>query len=128
MATSPQTVSFLLDQLAGLGGATAKKMFGEYCLYLTEKPVGLICDDQLFVKPTNAGKAMLKNLVEAPPYPGAKNHYLVAADLWESSEWIQSLIQVTANELPVKNRKSQSHEICIHHHLRSRRFSFVGIL
>lgn len=105
MATSPQTVSFLLDQLSGLREATAKKMFGEYCLYVAEKPVGLICDDQLFIKPTNAGKNMLKNLVEAPPYRGAKNHYLVAADLWESSEWIQSLIQATANELPVKKPK-----------------------
>lgn len=105
MATSPQTVSFLLDQLAGLGEATTKKMFGEYCLYLAEKPVGLICDDQLFVKPTNAGKNMLVKLVEAPPYPGAKNHYLVEADLWESAEWIQKLIKATASELPVKKPK-----------------------
>lgn len=105
MATSSQTVSFLLDQLSGLREATAKKMFGEYCLYLGEKPVGLICEGQLFVKPTNAGKSILKNPVEAPPYRGAKNHYLVAADLWENSEWLQSLIQGTAQELPAKKPK-----------------------
>ena len=39
----------LADQL------TAKKMFGEYALYLDGKIVGLICDNQLYLKPTEAG-------------------------------------------------------------------------
>ncbi|WP_139826410.1 TfoX/Sxy family protein, partial [Derxia lacustris] len=51
MASQPSTVDFLLDT-ARLPGLVAKRMFGEYALYLDGKVVGFICDDELFVKPT----------------------------------------------------------------------------
>jgi DNA transformation protein len=82
MATSQNTMDFLLDQLSGAGEVSAKKMFGEYCLYLAGKPVGLVCDDQLYLKPTLAGKSLLAAVVEGSPYPGAKPHLLLTADQW----------------------------------------------
>jgi DNA transformation protein len=100
MATTQTTMDFLLDQLAGLGQASARKMFGEYCLYLAEKPVGVVCDNQLFLKPTAAGRGLLAKFVEAPPYAGAKPHLHVSADQWEEKEWLCQLVQATANELP----------------------------
>ena len=100
MATSQSTIDFLLDQLSGAGQVSTKKMFGEYCLYLAGKPVAFICDDQMFLKPTNAGRSMISNVTEGYPYPGAKPYLLITADLWEDSEWLGQLIQVTANELP----------------------------
>lgn len=100
MATSQSTVDFLLDQLSSTGQVTTKKMFGEYCLYLEGKPVALICDDQMFLKPTNAGRGIIPKIVEGSPYPGAKSHFLITADLWEDREWLSQLIQATANELP----------------------------
>lgn len=101
MATQQNTIDFLLDQLAGAGGASARKMFGEYCLYLSGKPVGLVCDNQFYLKPTNAGKDMLATVVEGIPYPGAKPHLLITADQWEDSEWLNELVRVTARELPL---------------------------
>ncbi len=56
MATRQETIDFLLDQIAGAGNVRARKMFGEYALYLDEKVVALVCGDQLFVKITNPGK------------------------------------------------------------------------
>ena len=44
-------------------------MFGEYALYIDEKVVALICDNQVFVKPTAAGLEVLGEVIEAPPYP-----------------------------------------------------------
>lgn len=106
MATSQSTVDFLLDQLSGTGQITTKKMFGEYCLYLAGKPVGFVCDDQLFLKSTNAGRGMIPEVVEGYPYPEAKPHLLITADLWEDREWLRQLIQATAYELPqTKPRK-----------------------
>jgi len=110
MSTSSKTIDHLLDQLAGLESVSAKKMFGEYCLYLADKAVGVVCDDQLFLKPTTTGRALIRQVVEAAPYKGAKHHFLVAADQWESTEWLKQLIQATATELPVKevrNKKTQ---------------------
>jgi len=46
MSTSQSTLDFLLDQLADCGAVTARKMFGEYCLYYAGRPVGLVCDDR----------------------------------------------------------------------------------
>jgi len=100
MATSQTTMDYLLDQLSGMGQLRARKMFGEYCLYFADKPVALVCDDQLFLKPTHAGRCMIEHPIEGNPYPGAKPHLLISADLWEDRDWLGSLIQTTALELP----------------------------
>ena len=47
-------------------------MFGEYGIYCDERIVALLSNIQLFVKPTDAGRAFAKGTEEAPPYPGAK--------------------------------------------------------
>ena len=105
MATEQNTIDFLLDQLSKLGEVSTKKMFGEYCLYLSGKPVGLVCDDQLFLKPTKAGAKLIAKVVEAPPYPGAKPHLLITADQWEDSEWLCELVRATDRELPMPKPK-----------------------
>lgn len=98
-------MDFLLDQLSAAGDVSAKKMFGEYCLYLAGKPVGLVCDDQLYLKPTAAGKGKLGEVVEGSPYPGAKLHLLITPDQWEEREWLCDLVRVTAAELPMPKPK-----------------------
>jgi DNA transformation protein len=109
MATTQNTIDFLLDQLSGVGEASTKKMFGEYCLYLSGKPVGLVCDDQLYLKPTKAGSNLIAKVVEGAPYPGAKPHLLITPDQWEDAEWLCDLVCVTARELPLpKPRKSKA--------------------
>lgn len=105
MATDKSTMDFLLDQLSRLGEASAKKMFGEYCLYLSGKPVGLVCDDQLYLKPTKSGAALLGKTVEGAPYPGAKPHLLITPDQWEDAEWLCGIVRATAIELPLPKPK-----------------------
>ena len=107
MATSHTSMDYLLDQLSGTGQVRARKMFGEYCLYFADKPVALVCDDQLFLKPTLAGRCMIQHPVEGNPYPGAKPHLLISADLWEDRDWLGSLIQATALELPQPKPKNK---------------------
>jgi len=45
-------------------------MFGEAAVYLEDKVVGLICDNQVFIKPTEQGRAKIGVPVESPPFPG----------------------------------------------------------
>ena len=109
MSTSQATMDYLLDQLSGLANVTSKKMFGEYCLYVSGKPVALVCDDQLFLKPTKAGRGIALQAVEGSPYPGAKPHLLITADLWDDREWLSQLVQATDSELPLpKPRKKKA--------------------
>jgi TfoX/Sxy family transcriptional regulator of competence genes len=99
MATDQEFIDFLADQMAGAGNIASKKMFGEYALYCNGKVVALVCDNQLFVKPTPGGRAHIGEPVEAPPYPGAKLYFLIE-DAFEDREWIAALIRITAKELP----------------------------
>ncbi|MDH5382097.1 MAG: TfoX/Sxy family protein [Cyclobacteriaceae bacterium] len=99
MASDQEYVNYVLDQIVNAGDITYRKMFGEYGIYSNGKIFGLICDNKLFIKPTEAGRSFIHNVVEAPPYPGAKNSFLIEEKL-EDSEWISELIRVTVKELP----------------------------
>lgn len=105
MASDRKTVAFIVDQLAAAGEVSAKPMFGEYGLYCDGKMVGLICDDQLFVKPTAGGRAFAGAIDEAPPYPGAKPCLLVDADRWDDAEWLAELVRISTAELPMPKPK-----------------------
>ena len=104
MATDLEFMEFLADQMAGAGEISYRKMFGEYAVYLGGKVVALVCDNQLFVKPTAAGRAYIGAPVEAPAYPGAKNSFLIE-DAFEDREWISELIRITARDLPAPKPK-----------------------
>jgi len=83
MSSKPSTVDFLADQMAAAGTIRSRKMFGEYALYCNENILAFVCDDQLFVKPTVAGRASIKTPIEAPVYPGLRNYLLIEGDSWD---------------------------------------------
>ena len=102
MATSAATIDHLLDALSGAGTLTARKMFGEYALYLCGIVVAFACDDTLFIKPTAAALAMLQGAPKGPAYPGSKD-YIIASDLLDDPELcIRALKAVAADAPPAK--------------------------
>ena len=106
MASDLDFVEFVVDQIQNTGVITSRQMFGGHTLYCDGKVVALICDNQLFVKPTKAGKLFIGNVVEAPPYTGARLFFLIEEQL-EDKEWISSLIRLTEEELPKPKKKSK---------------------
>ena len=104
MASDKKFVAFVLDQLDNAGTITAKSMFGEYGVYADGKLFGLICDNKLFIKPTEGGGVFIKEVVEAPPYPGAKNCFLIEEKL-EDREWLNELVRISVRELPAPKPK-----------------------
>ena len=110
MATNKEFVDFVLDQIEDAGEITAKKMFGEYGLFSNKKIFALICDNKLFIKPTEAGRAFINNVVEAPAYPGAKLSFLIE-DKLEDREWISHLVRITLEELPEPKLKKKKKTI-----------------
>ena len=106
MATQQRTVDYLLEQATGAGTVSAKPMFGEYGIYVDRKMIGSVCDDRLYVKPTESGRAHADPASDAPPYPSAKPNLLIEANRWDDAEWLSELLRVTAAELPTpKARK-----------------------
>lgn len=107
MASDAKTVAFLVDQIATAGVVHAKPMFGEYGLYCDGKMVALVCDDQLFIKPTASGCAFAGSIDERPPYPGAKLCLLIDPDRWDDSDWLSQLISISVAELPMPKPKAK---------------------
>lgn len=104
MSSDEKFVAHVCERMAAAGAITSRKMFGEYAVYCGGKVVALICDNQLFVKPTAAGKAILRRPIEKPPYPGAKPHYLIDDGL-DDKPWLSRLVAATAKELPAPKPK-----------------------
>ena len=105
MASDREFVTFVCEQLRGAGEISSRRMFGEAAVYLEDKVVGLVFDNQLFVKATEPGRAKIGVPVEAPPFRGANNWFLLA-DL-DDPEFLADLIRTTADALPVPKVKSK---------------------
>jgi TfoX/Sxy family transcriptional regulator of competence genes len=98
MASSLEFMEYVFDQTKDIGEITYKKMFSEYCVYYKDKVVGLVCDDQFLIKKTTAGKEMLPNSEEIPPYKGSKPCILI--ENLDDKEILKELILKTYDELP----------------------------
>lgn len=108
MATKQSTIDYILDQLAPLA-VSARKMFGEYALYCDQRVVALVCDNSLFVKITPPGKSFAGDYYrEGFAYKGAKVSMQIDEEQIEDREWLQRLIQITAENVPLpKTKKSK---------------------
>ena len=98
MASSLDFVHYICQQIYGAGMISYRKMFGEYAIYCDGKVIGLICDNQFFVKKTTAGELIFPNCQEASPYTNAKPHLVI--DSIDNKELMTTLIRVTCDELP----------------------------
>lgn len=104
MATDLSFVEYVCEQILATQPISYKKMFGEYALYSGGKVVALICDNQLFVKPTEAGRHFVGTIAEGAPYPGAKLYFSVNEKM-DDAEWLSQLIRITEQALPLPKPK-----------------------
>ena len=107
MANNPEFVKFVVEQIDDSCEISYRTMFGGGTLYSKAKVVALICEDQLFVKPTQAGRSFIGDVVEAPAFRGASMSFLIEGEI-EDSEWLTQLIRLTAAELPEPKPKKKT--------------------
>jgi DNA transformation protein and related proteins len=107
MASDADFMQFISEQLRNAGDVSCRKMFGEYAVYCDGKVVALVCDNRFFVKPTDRGRAFIGDPVEAPPYPGARDYFLVE-DQIDDREWMSELVRITAADLPEPKKTKAS--------------------
>ena len=103
MASNPDFVQYIVDQCASAGHVVAKKMFGDYALYCNDKVFGLICDNRFYIKPTEAGRSLLKTESMRSPYEGAKPYFFI--EEVDDHEYLSSLVKVTCSQLPMPKPK-----------------------
>lgn len=105
LASNLDFVEYVCDQISGAGSISYKKMFGEYGIYCDGKVIGVICDNQFFVKKTEAGAVLYPDCEEAAPYTGAKLHFVI--DCVDDGELMARLIRATCDELPAPKPKKK---------------------
>jgi TfoX/Sxy family transcriptional regulator of competence genes len=89
MATQLNTILYILDQLEDGSNIRYKKMFGEYCLYISPKCNVFVCDDLLYVPKLSILDSY--NLEKGFPYQGAKEKAIVN---YEDKEQLNEIIRL----------------------------------
>ena len=145
MATSEGFKDFVLEQLARCNGEylerrfafSARKMFGEYCLYIKKnsafsdflsadsrescvdscvdspkKVLFLLCDESLFIKKYESLGAIVREssdfITLGFPFDGAKEHYIIDIEnLSLIAKIIESSLPFLPTPKPTKAKKSR---------------------
>lgn len=104
MATSKEFHDYVVDCLQRVGDITTRKMMGEYLVYYKGKLIGDICDNQLFLKPTDSVLELMPNADRAYPYEGSKTLIVVVDDV-ENEELLTNVLDSMYVELPESKKK-----------------------
>ena len=97
-------VEYVINQIQDVEDISYKYMFGGCAIYCCDKVVALVCNNQLFVRPTQKGEKFIGIANKKPPYHGAKPHFLIEDNI-DDKEWLCNLIKITAEELPQPKMK-----------------------
>lgn len=94
MATSLDYIEYVCEKLNDLDMLVSyKKMFGEYMIYINQKPIFLVCDNTVFVKKHACLNEIMMNADVGCPYNGAKEHYVVDIDQKEKLQDLAILLE-----------------------------------
>ncbi len=116
MAVSPEFQSYVLEQLAGLGPVSARRMFGGVGLYHDSLFFALIDDDTLYLKVDESTRDdyVRRGMRPFCPFPDKPEHqmggyYTVPADVLEEAGelalWARRSCQVSLAAEARKRRK-----------------------
>jgi len=95
MTTTAEQLDRILARLDPLP-VSAKRMFGEYALYLGGRIPAFITDGVLGVKVTEVEDALLTTDLLGPIYPGSKDYWRIPDRLLEDAEWLREIVMETA--------------------------------
>lgn len=105
MASKKEFVEYICSQLSELGEITYRPMMGEYIVYINGKYCIGICNNQMFLKPVEEVKTLLKEVIEQPMYDGAKPSYLIS-DI-DDKDYLIKIVKATYDKLPNSKKKNK---------------------
>lgn len=102
MSTSVDYIEFVCERIQGDHSVRYRKMFGEYMVYVNDKPIFLVCDNCVYVKKLPQVEDMLCDAPTGVPYGGAKEHYIL--DM-ENSALVEQVVPVLERVTPLPKKK-----------------------
>lgn len=106
MATSKEFHDYIVENLRKIGEVSTRKMMGEYCVYYQNKLIGDICNNCLFLKPTESVLRMMPDAERDYPYEGSKTQMVVVDDV-ENTELMTEVLNEMYKELPEPKKKTK---------------------
>lgn len=107
MPSNLNFIDYVCARIQELGNVRYRKMFGDYMIYLDEKPVILVCDNLAYVKKHPAIVGLMKEAETGIPYPGAKEHYILDVDHADNLLRVVGLLREVLPYPEKKNRKAK---------------------
>lgn len=105
MSTTLDYIEYVCEQISDVGEIRYRKMFGEYMVYVNNKPVITVCDNTCFVKTLDAIAPMMTEAEKGYPYDGATECYILDIDDADFAEGvIRELEKVTPLPKPRKKK------------------------
>ncbi len=105
MATTNEYIEYVCEQINGIGVIRYKKMFGEFMIYVNDKPIIIVCNNNAFVKKLDCIEEMMKDAKLGYPYKGAKEHYVLDID---NSDFCKKIVSKVEEVTPIpKPRKKK---------------------
>ncbi|WP_324824601.1 TfoX/Sxy family protein [Sinanaerobacter sp. ZZT-01] len=111
MASSLEFIEYVVGQVEGSGLLRYRKMFGEYMVYVDDKPVLLVCDNMVFVKKLDCIAEKMKQSQSGFPYQGAKEYYILDIDNSAfSREIVETMLPFVSVPKPRKRKEPKKAE------------------
>ena len=102
MATSVEYIEFVCEKICGNYDKRYKKMFGEYLVYVNEKPIFTVCNNCVFIKKLKEIENLMEGAEEGFPYQGAKEHYIL--DI-ENKQLTDKIVEILVEVTPVPKKR-----------------------
>ena len=104
MATRPDFIEYVCSQTEGIGAVRYKKMFGEYMVYVNDKPLLGVCNNTVYVKILPCLDDLMADAERDFPYNGAKEHYILDID---NRELALAVVSALEPVIPVPKPKKK---------------------
>lgn len=99
MGTTKDQAELVLEKVQKVAEARIRPMMGEYILYVNEKVIGQINNNQLFIKVTSFGEHFAAGFKKEPPYPGAKPAFIIPQSRIDDRQWLKDFLAGTVEQL-----------------------------
>ena len=123
MASTPDFMQFVEEQLREAGAISHYKMMGDYVVYCDLKVVGVVCGNQFYIKQL---RSRFSQMQPPSPQPAARTPTFWSK-IWRIPHFWHSLFALSATLSLLrspKNGRRKLHEIAMSH---VGRFGFSGL-
>ena len=104
MSTTVDYIEYVCEQICETGAVRYRKMFGEYMVYVNDKPILQVCDNTVFVKIVPELAEVMAGAETGFPYEGSKTHYILDINDREKVSLVLHILD-TVTPLPKPRKK-----------------------